>query len=194
MKYIDKFEEGRFKNMEKGKLYILTGYNGISRMSLESLDSDTATILKGWSYIKETNWKYSEKEFPLVPDDSELSVDAKKLYQYAVKADDEIATKNALLSALFSSIIPGAGRFYAGRTGDGIFSFLTVAIPSIASYYYWSKDRERAALISLGFAAAFYLGDIYGSVTSIRKFNTVNKNNYIKKIEKELHIKEKYLE
>lgn len=150
-------------------------------------------ILKGWSYLEEANWENSEKEFSIVSNDSVLTITAKRLTQYAAKADEEIVQKNAALSALFSSIVPGGGRFYAGRSGDGLFSFLTVAIPGIVSYIYWKEDRKRAFSIALGFTAIFYVADIYGSIILAEEFNKIKKKEYIEEIEKELHIKERFI-
>lgn len=179
--------------MEKGKLYLLMGNAERARIFFEINNSDTVRILKGWSYLEEANWENSVKEFSLVSNDTALAITAKRLTQYAAKADEEIVQKNALLSALFSSIVPGGGRFYTGRSGDGLFSFLTVAIPGIVSYIYWKGDRKRAFSIAIGFTAIFYIGDIYGSFVSAEEFNKVKKKEYIEEIEKELHIKERFI-
>lgn len=192
--YLDTFKDIGFKNMESGKLYILSGETEKARIFFQRINSDTAKILKGWTYLQEASWTKSEKVFLTVSDDSNLLKTAASLTQYAMKADKEILQKNILLSALLSSIIPGGGRFYTERPGDGVFSFLSVAIPGFISYIYWREDRKRAFSIAIGFTGLFYIGDIYGSIISAEQFNKVKKREYLEKIEKELRIKERFIQ
>jgi len=193
MDYLETFQSEGLKNLEKGKLNILMGNAARARTFFESNDSDTAKILKGWTYFEEANWEKAGEEFLIISDNSALSTIAENLSAYAEKADTEIEERNVLLSALFSSIIPGSGRFYAGRPGDGFFSFLTVAIPSLISYVYWKKNRKKASSIAISFAAIFYVGDIYGSIVAIEEFNKVKEKEYLEKIENNLHIQERFI-
>jgi TM2 domain-containing membrane protein YozV len=193
MDYLNTLEDNGFIKMEKGKLHLLSGNTENARILFKSYNSDTAIILKGWSYIEEGNWKKSREGFSVSLTNSFLSSISDKLYQYSEKADSEISKKNVAFSALLSSIIPGSGRFYTERYGDAFFSFLTVAIPGVISYIYWKDDRKRASYIALGFAATFYIGDIYGSVISAKEFNEAEKHEYIEKINKDLHIRERFI-
>lgn len=194
LEFITIFSNSSYRNTERGKLYLLMGDRMNARTLFESIQTDTARILAGWSYIEETDWKNSQKELQRIPNTSDLFHTSSMLIQYSKNADRDIKKKNPLFSGVLSAIIPGTGRFYTGRTGDGIFSFITVAIPSIASYIYWRNDRKRAASIALGIASVFYLGDIYGSVVSAHEFNRFQSSQYIEKLDKQLHIKEQFLE
>lgn len=67
------------------------------------------------------------------------------------------------LAAALSSMVPGAGRVYAGRPFDGLAGFLTVVL-------FYSMAREsthrqhplRAGILWTG-TVTFYLGEIYGA-------------------------------
>jgi TM2 domain-containing membrane protein YozV len=192
--FVKTFSSKSYQNTERGKLYLLMGNRTDARSIFKEILTDTARILTGWSYIEDTDWENSQKEFQRIPNTSNLFYTSSLLSQYAKNAEGEIITKNPFVSGFLSAIIPGAGRVYTGRTGDGIFSFLTVAIPAIVSYLYLRDDRKRAASIAIGFASVFYLGDIYGSVVSAHDFNRFHNRLYIEKIDRQVHIKEQFLE
>jgi tetratricopeptide (TPR) repeat protein len=191
--YLDNFADEQFKNTEKGKLYLLMHNTGQARQYLKLVNSDTARMIVGWSYMMDGDWDHSEQAFLSVTQNSDLLSTATRLATYAGEAEHSIPTKSPVLSALLSAIMPGAGRCYTERPGDGLFSFLTVAIPAVASYLYWRDDRTRACIIAAGFAGAFYLGDIYGSVMSAHQYNFVKRTQYTEKVNDNLSIEERYL-
>jgi TM2 domain-containing membrane protein YozV len=191
--YLENFANERYRNCERGKLYLLMHDTERARQYLKLVNSDTVRILTGWSYMLDGNWGQSRKSLLSVPHDSDLSATATRLATYAREAEESIPSKSPVLSGFFSAILPGAGRLYTGRPGDGLFSFLTVAIPTLASYLYWQDDRERACGIAAGFAAAFYLGDIYGSVQSAHEFNHYHRLKYTEMINNNLYLNEQYL-
>jgi tetratricopeptide (TPR) repeat protein len=61
------------------------------------------------------------------------------------------------LGALFS-LVPGGGHVYAGRFGDGIYSFLVVGTAALLSYYYCERDENVKFGISLTAAILLYTG------------------------------------
>lgn len=75
-----------------------------------------------------------------------------------------------------------------------MFSFLTVTIPAIAAYLYWRDDRDRACAIAAGFAASFYLGDLYGSVVSAQEYNRFHRMKYTEMVDDHLYINERYIQ
>ncbi len=191
--YLDNFTNDQFRYMEKAKLHLLMNDTGQARQYLKLIESDTVHILLGWSYMMDGDWENSQKAFQRIPDDSPLSATANSLVTSAEEAEHTIPRKSPVLSGLLSALIPGAGRFYTERPGDGLFSFLTVAIPAIATYYYWHEERERATVIAASFTAVFYLGDLYGAVMSAHQYNDYQKSRYTEKVNGNLLIKEHYL-
>ena len=75
------------------------------------------------------------------------------------------AEKSPVLSAMFSAVVPGSGKVYAGKPIDGIFSFIAIGLTAWQSYDGFSRDGTKSAkgwiLGSLGLT--LYAGNVYGS-------------------------------
>ncbi len=98
-----------------------------------------------------------------------------------------IQKKNPALAMLFSAIIPGMGRIYADRLGDGLFSLSTIILPAVATYFYYRINNDYLMYGAAALTGIFYLGELYGAFnsaglyfTSHRKvyYETVINNNY----------------
>ncbi len=78
--------------------------------------------------------------------------------------------KSPLLAALFSAIIPGSGKIYAGKTGQGIAGLLTTSVFGLQAYEGYRKDGLRSArfIIYGSIFSAFYIANIWGSALSIK--------------------------
>ena len=72
-------------------------------------------------------------------------------------------SKSPWLAAGMSVFIPGMGRFYSGRSWDGLMGFMTVALTVSAAYGALTTDRPIEGGIFLSFATIFYAGEIYGA-------------------------------
>jgi len=190
--YLNTFKDSDYKNMQKGKVFLLMNSTEMARNHFTEIKSDTSILLIGWSYILDNDWKKTVCVLDSCHCCSDIMDVSKKIVQYAHLADKRIETKSEVVSGLFSMLIPGAGRFYTKRAGDGLFSFFTVAIPGVISYVYWQNDRKRAAAISIALTSLFYVGNIYGSVVSAQIFNEVSREEYILKVENELRIKDRF--
>ena len=71
--------------------------------------------------------------------------------------------KSPSTAALLSTVLPGAGRVYAGKPLDGLMGFMTVAM--FYSSYRISQSRGhtiRAGILLTG-TITFYFGEIYGA-------------------------------
>jgi len=81
--------------------------------------------------------------------------------------------KSPILAATMSAIIPGSGKFYTGKIGEGVASLLMVGIltaSSIEQYNNGGFVNPQFYLMSLP-AAFFYVGNIYGSYFSVKVAN-----------------------
>ncbi len=80
--------------------------------------------------------------------------------------------KSQVLAGLFSAILPGSGKIYAGERGSGISSLLLLAglggmaVENIIK----SGIMSWNGLLSTSLFGIFYLGNVYGSVISIKKY------------------------
>ncbi len=91
--------------------------------------------------------------------------------------------KNPYLGSILSMIIPGSGRIYAGRLGDGIFSLVTIISTGYSAYYYYKKDYYLVAGILAGVTGVFYAGEIFGSFVSVKIYNNRLKLEFLNKLE-----------
>lgn len=98
--------------------------------------------------------------------------------------------KSIWLSGILSALIPGSGKIYAGKTGQGITTFLlTTGLGLVTLENYHKNGIESAS--TLLFASAFtvfYAGNIYGSMYSAKTANNDFYNLQNQKILFNLHI------
>ena len=94
--------------------------------------------------------------------------------------------KNPYLGLTLSMIVPGMGKVYAGRTFDGIYSFMLVGSSALSSYLYF-RDNNRVFGYTYGvISALLYMGNLYGSYKACEIYNNysidVYKNNELIKL------------
>ena len=83
--------------------------------------------------------------------------------------------KSPILAAIFSAVLPGSGRIYAGRTLDGIMgSWVTFIIGNTA---YLANKNKRTLIAPLYTSIFFfvYFGEIYGGWRAT-KYDELSKN------------------
>src|SRR5512133_2307017 len=80
--------------------------------------------------------------------------------------------KSMALAGIMSAILPGSGKIYAGKTGEGISAFLTVSIlGSVAAENLIKNGIADYRTILFGSAfSVFYIGNIYGSMIDIKVY------------------------
>lgn len=81
--------------------------------------------------------------------------------------------KSPWVAATLSTFVPGAGKFYAGRISDGLYSLILIAGNAWLSYEGF-RDKGIDSFKGWLFGTAgtiFYLGNIYGSVVAVRLYN-----------------------
>ncbi len=93
------------------------------------------------------------------------------LTEYTLEIID-FRPRSMAVSALLSAVIPGSGKIYAGEKGTGIGSFLLLAgMGGMAA-----ENILKTSLVSwnsiifTGLFSIFYLGNIYGSIISIKTY------------------------
>lgn len=79
--------------------------------------------------------------------------------------------KSPIAAALFSMIIPGAGKIYTENYGDGITYFVVTSLLTFLSYDNFQAKHNTRGWIFTGLTAFFYSGNIYGSYISARNYN-----------------------
>ena len=80
--------------------------------------------------------------------------------------------KSPLLAGVFSAIVPGTGKIYAGKTGEGISALASVGIFTAITAENWIKNGlTNWKTITFGtIASIFYIGNIVGSVVTVKAY------------------------
>lgn len=81
--------------------------------------------------------------------------------------------RSPVIAGMFSAVIPGLGKFYAGKKGEGVAGLLyTAAFAATAYDFYKGSGPKSAMFIVTGTVAAiFYIGNIWGSVVAVHRNN-----------------------
>ncbi len=118
-----------------------------------------------------------------------ISNEENTLISYSSQLSD-YKPKSMLLAGVLSSVVPGAGKIYAGKVGEGISSFLLIGtIAGIAAENYYKSGISNFKTIFFGSVfSIFYVGNIYGSVFSVKLVNQQWNENIDHRILFDLHI------
>lgn len=78
--------------------------------------------------------------------------------------------KSPFLAGALSAIVPGAGKIYAGKTGQGIGSMLLTGLFALQTWESYKKDGPGSArtIIFGSMLGISYVSNIYGSVFSVK--------------------------
>ena len=98
--------------------------------------------------------------------------------------------KSPFLAGIYSAVLPGAGKFYAGKKRQAIASFLPIVSLAAVTYEAYRKGGLRSArFIAFGsLFSVFYGGNIWGSVLSVTVKQKEFYRAYDNKILFDLHI------
>jgi tetratricopeptide (TPR) repeat protein len=103
---------------------------------------------------------------------------------------DALGRKNAFRAGLYSSVVPGLGKVYCGRTADGVYALVIIGLTAWQAYDGFADDGNKSVkgwvFGTLG--AGFYLGNIYGSVIAARLYNDRIRNEFIRGLNIEINL------
>lgn len=145
--------------------------------------------LIGLAYLMQKQWLDAEEVFKTLQT-SEVAIvrdKAATYHHYAVQGAN-LPNRNPFVAGLLSTMLPGAGRLYTGRTGDAIASLIVVGLTAWQAYDGFNRDGITSVkgwtFGTIG--GAFYLGNIYGSVISARVYNRTVENEFLSTLSIEL--------
>ncbi len=98
--------------------------------------------------------------------------------------------KSPFLAGMMSSIIPGSGKIYAGKTGEGIASFIATTGFGLITWENYRKlgiDHAKTLFFGAVFATN-YISNIYGSVISVKIIENTYQDAIHNQILFQLHI------
>lgn len=199
--YFDKAIESELSFLNEARFY-----NAFSKMHINEIDKSIAilneTTVNDSIHFHLKNFQLSGayllqrdfKQFDLLANNY-----TKKYYQLSTQESSfldirndlkERKSKSPVLAGVMSAIIPGTGRIYAGKTGLGIGTLLTNAILGLQTWEAYRKDGvESARFIIFGsLFSVFYVGNIWGSVFTVKIANEEFQDAVNHKILVDLHI------
>jgi hypothetical protein len=97
-------------------------------------------------------------------------VDKRLIDPVTLAAPSQFSTKLPTLAALYSAVLPGSGRIYAGRIHDGITGFMLFALFTTLTIHAYEEEYDIAAPILAGFTFVLYGGEIYGAYRSAKYY------------------------
>jgi TM2 domain-containing membrane protein YozV len=98
--------------------------------------------------------------------------------------------KSPLLAGLMSAVVPGSGKFYAGYRGQAISAMVPTFIfaAAAAESYYRAGPKSAQFITTASLFGIFYVGNIWGSVLSVKTFYELRNNEIHNNVMLDLHI------
>ncbi len=110
---------------------------------------------------------YQNSEEFLSPFSNNIKKDVKSFFERRTKPN----YKSEISAGILSAIIPGSGKVYVGKAGDGITAFLVTGLLTFLAVDNFNANHKTRAWIFTGLSAVFYAGNVYGSVIAARQYN-----------------------
>ena len=150
--------------------------------------------LLGINLLFQRQWNNAQQHFSSISLNYQQGVKDSvtiKLFNLAMKGK-KLSHKNKFLAGMMSALLPGAGKMYAHRTADGLFSLFSIALYTWQAWDGFNKNGTRSVKgwIYGSVGAVFYVGNIYGSVMAAKIYNEKIEDDFIHKIELELKLSE----
>lgn len=89
-----------------------------------------------------------------------------------------IKGKSSFKAGLLSALVPGAGRMYVEKPGQGIYQLIIAALLGLQTWEGYKKDGVRSArfIIYGTLFTSFYIANIWGSALGVKIYkNEINK-------------------
>lgn len=156
--YLNMYKESRetFETIKTNDS-LLTGLKTFQLASLSLLENNLDAYHK---YSKNTPVNYFQ-----------IREQKNKLDELYIRASD-FNPKSPLLAGTLSTIIPGAGKMYTGKIGEGVTALLGTAILGVITYENYKKAGiSNYKTITFGsLFGIFYISNIYGSIISVKVY------------------------
>lgn len=186
-KSIVKFQQRYYKE----SLDMAQGYSG-SNITLKNIIAVMDYLyLSDFNEAQDLSCSYAEPYLTseMITPANEYSGTLTQLCEKITQADS-LVYKSRFHAGLYSSIIPGMGKVYCGRSADGFFSLLVVSLTVWQAYDGFNdkglKSSKGWIFGTLG--TGFYLGNIYGSIIAAKLYNTKIRDNFLQGLQIEISL------
>lgn len=98
--------------------------------------------------------------------------------------------KSPWVAGMLTAVVPGAGKFYAGKKGQGIYSFVISMFLALQTWESYNKDGLNSPrFIAYGsLFSLFHAGNIWSSALSVKNYNNEFNEAVDYRIKMDLHI------
>ena len=146
--------------------FLISDLDELKKQSELSPDTTSAKMFLYLGLFSNGSLAFGESEFAnTFP---EKNRDDMKMF-YTRKSDP--GYKSPLLASCLSAILPGAGKFYTNRWGDGITALITTGLLTFLTIDNFNADHNFRGWLFAGLGFFIYAGDVYGSGTSAHIYN-----------------------
>ena len=178
-----------------GQLHFDAGEYALARSSLfELLHTSEASevaaaahYLRGWCYIRTTDWNKAISELRQV-DISQINIrHGKKAHELADTLLEEtpLPSKSPQVAAWLSTVVPGSGQFYVGKIKEGM---LAAALNGTFLYLAVDAIRDRRYIDCAGISLVgwqFYWGNRIGAQQLASEYNRHHKQELIEALKRQ---------
>ena len=146
--------------------------------------------LIGLNYLMQKRWDDASRLFNQF-DLQKLPLDSREtlpIYRKYAEEGKNLPAKSPMLAGLFSAIVPGTGKIYAGRPNDAVFTLVVLGLTGWQTYDGFHRDATKSTKgwIFGTLSGLFYLGNVYGSVVATQVHNREIEEDFLVKISAEM--------
>ncbi len=138
---------------------------------------DEACYRMGWIYLEMGDFSKAMESFEKITFANRQRFKFREL-KSSLSKERLFPQKKPFLAGLLS-IIPGGGFLYCERYQDGLVAFLLNSAFIWAAYESFDSGNEGLGGIITFVGTGFYLGNIYGAVSSAHKYNRASKKRFL---------------
>ena len=132
-------------------------------------------MLIGMNKLMQKRWKNAIQHFDQLDLSGLPETVSHRASIYKRYAEDgrDLPSKSSLLAGFLSTVLPGSGRVYVGRSNDALLTVFLLAVLGWAAFDGFAENgissRKGWTFGTLG--GIFYLGNVYGSVVAAQTHN-----------------------
>lgn len=169
----------KLENFKTALSYVDTGLN-LGGNSLET--NDKFLKFQGVLYAMENDWDSANYSFLEMNDTNQSQT-----FLNILESKANIKYKNPK-TALYLSILPGAGYYYNGYKQTALSSFLLNGLLAYATTSNIKNKNTGMAILTGVFNLSFYISNIQGAFRSAKKYNSDQENLIKQKLNNNLNI------
>lgn len=150
------------------------------------ITKDEAHYRAGWIYLQQNQMEKARQRFGMIDTQNQELFRLQEL-EKELSREKLFPEKNPRLAG-FLSIIPGAGFAYCERYQDALVAFLLNAGLILAAYESFDSGNEALGGIIAFVGTGFYVGNIYGAVSSAHKYNRASHQRFLEHLKSKTQV------